>query len=161
MRGRTAPLGLRWRWGWPAAGALAGLLVLAPGARADFVTDPVHPTQGEATRVALTDAAGAPLAGVEVVARYRPGSRVESTETLGRTGADGSLPWSPRAAGVVTLQTAGEEGVPSITRNLSVRYKGLPLPGLVIMILAGLILYGGVILGFRALKEPVPLPPDT
>jgi hypothetical protein len=29
------------------------------------------------------------------------------------------------------------------------------------MILAGLILYGGVILGFRALKEPVPLPPDT
>jgi hypothetical protein len=143
----------------PAAGLLAGLLVLAPAARADFATEPPHPTQGKATRVFLTDDNGAPLGGIAVVARYRPGSRVESADTVGVTDPAGALEWMPRDAGLVTLQTAG--GGPAISRNLSVRYAGVPLPGLVIMILAGVILYGGVIRGFQTLKEPVPLPPDT
>lgn len=143
-----------------AAGALACLLVLAPSAHAGFTTEPAHPTQGMATRIFLTDADGAPLGGVPVVARYRPGSRVESADTLGATDPAGALEWTPRDAGLVTLATAGGDG-PSISSNLSVRYRGVPLPGLIIMILAGVILYGGVIRGFRALKEPVPLPPDT
>jgi hypothetical protein len=139
---------------------LAGLLALAPSVYAGFTTEPTHPTQGMATRIFLTDADGAPLGGVPVVVRYRPGSRVESADTLGTTDPAGALEWMPRDAGLVTLATAGEDG-PSISSNLSVRYKGVPLPGLVIMILAGLILYGGVIRGFRAMKEPIPLPPDT
>lgn len=143
-----------------AGGGLAGFLALVPGAHADFATDPAHPVQGQSTRIVLTNPDGAPLPGVQVVARYRPGSRVEVADTLGRTDASGTLDWSPLDAGLVTLQTAGD-GAPSISQNLSVRYRGVPVPGLVIMILAGVILYGGVIRGFAALKEPVPLPPDT
>jgi hypothetical protein len=61
----------------------------------------------------------------------------------------------------VSLETTAADST-SITANLSVRFDGLPIPGLVIFLLAGIILFSGVIRGFRSLKEPPPsLPPDT
>lgn len=137
------------------------LLAAAAPAWAGIEADPPLPTEGEAATVIVTDDDGNPVRGVELTAVYRPGSRVEHKETLGLTGTDGSLTWSPASAGVVTLSTTGE-GAPALSQNLSVRYRGVPLPGLIILILAGVILYGGVIRGFRMLKTPLPsLPPDT
>jgi hypothetical protein len=145
--------------GW--AGAVLTALSAAGGAEADIRIDPVSPTQGEEARVTVTDLEGTPLSGVEIVAVYRPGSQVESLDSLGQTGPGGTLSWAPREAGVVTLRTV-EGQAPAYSHNLSVRFRGLPVPGLIILIAAGVILYGGVIRGFRRLRQPPPArPPDT
>lgn len=143
------------------AAAFSVVSAAAAPAGAGIEADPALPTEGEAATVIVTDTGGKPVRGVEITALYRPGSRVERSENLGLTGTDGSLTWSPSSAGLVTLSTSGD-GAPALSRDLSVKYRGLPLPGLIILILAGTILYGGVIRGFRMLKSPPPiLPPDT
>ncbi len=153
------------------AGAILGIVFLAGAAwgaapaRADIAVSPEAPVAGRPATVVVT-ADGAPVADASVEAVYRPGSEVSHTEAVGRTGPDGSLPWTPADAGVVTLRSTppaptGTE--PAVeTRNLSVRFQGAPPLGVVIMILAGVILYGGVILGFRRLGQaPTGLRPDT
>jgi len=144
------------------AGAAAGTAVPA---RADIAVSPEAPVAGRAATVTVT-AGQAPAAGATVQAIYRPGSEVSHIETVGVTGSDGSVAWTPEDAGVVTLKAsipspAGKEPVEE-SRNLSVRFNGAPVFGVVIMILAGVILYGGVILGFRFLGQaPTGLRPDT
>jgi len=148
----------------PGAGILFLLVVLlvptAP-ARAGIETIPETVEEQENTAILITDDQGAPLKGVEVQAIYRPGSEVSRTESLGLTGVDGMVSWTPDGAGLVSLQTVGE-GAPALSINLSVRYRRVPFLGLVILIAAGVILYGMVIVGFRHLGgAPIPLPPDT
>ncbi len=149
-----------------AGAVLAGAIGFgAAPARADIAVSPEAPVAGRPATITVT-ADGSPVAGASVEAVYRPGSEVSHTEAVGRTGTDGSLPWTPADAGVVTLRStppapAGTEPAPE-TRNLSVRFQGAPPLGVVIMILAGVILYGGVILGFRMLGQaPTGLRPDT
>ncbi len=153
--------------------ALSGAVVLAlvlagtPGAEAGIEVAPAPPVQGERLMVTVTGDAG-PLAGATVKAVYRPGSEVSHTEDLGATGPDGTVSWTPADAGVVTLSAAlpamdGAEAV-SLSRNVAVRFRGVPPLGLIIMLGAGIILYGGVVRGFMLLgpaPEPPHLPPDT
>jgi hypothetical protein len=140
----------------------AGLLFALP-AWAGIDTTPVVPTEGQETMVSVHDAYGNPVAGMKVEAVYRPGSEVSRTEVLGATGEGGTVAWMPTGAGVVTLQTVPADTAGAVlTRDLSVRFDGMPLPGLVILLAAGIILYTGVIRGFRSLRElPPELPPDT
>jgi len=140
----------------------AGLLLALP-AWAGIDTTPAVPTDGQTTTVTVSDAEGNPVAGMKVVAIYRPGSEVSQTEDLGTTGEEGTMTWTPTGAGVVTLKTVpGDTMTAASTRNLSVRFDGIPVPGLVILLAAGAILYGGVIRGFRSLRTlPPKLPPDT
>ena len=95
---------------------------------------------------------------------YRPGSEVSHEERVGTADAQGRVAWTPTDAGLVSLRaeipTAGDPEV--VTTNLSARYAGVPLAGLLILVVAGTILYGGVIRGFRSLGQAPPiLPPDT
>jgi hypothetical protein len=145
---------------------LGGAIACAAGpVRADIAISHEAPVTGRPATVTVT-ADGSPASGAAVEAVYRPGSEVSHTEALGRTGPDGSLPWTPTDAGVVTLKATlpaapGAEPVVE-TRNLSVRFKGAPVFGVVIMVLAGVILYGGVIRGFRLMGQPpLGLRPDT
>jgi len=144
---------------------LCGLL-LAARAQADVSAAQDFPKQGTATTVTVTDADGAPLPGAQVTAVYRPGSNVAHTEMLGTTGADGTVAWTPDDAGLVALQAtpAATPEAPEpamMTTNLSVIYRGVPLPGLLVLLVAGITLYGGVIWGFAKLSGPPALPPDT
>jgi len=145
----------------PIAPVLVALGLAAGPARAGIDTTPVFPTEGQQATISVTADDGAPVAGAAVEAVYRPGSKVSRSETLGTTGPDGRLTWTPDGAGIVSLQTSGE-GQPALSTNLSVRFRGVPLSGLVILLGAGVILYGGVIWGFRLLATlPTQLPPDT
>jgi hypothetical protein len=116
--------------------------------------------------MSVTRADGTPADGDTVTAVYRPSSEVSRTERIGVVGIDGRLSWTPLEAGVVTLSAvppAGAgDGAAVQTRNLSVPFAKTPLSGLVILVFAGLILYGGVVRGFMKLNEiPPQLPPDT
>lgn len=111
--------------------------------------------EGAATSLVITRADGTPAAGAAVVATYRPGSNIPHEVALGTAGEDGRLAWTPEQAGLVTVSAtapaAGELAEETSSVNLSVRHAGTPVGGLVIMLLAGIILYGGVFRGFRNL----------
>lgn len=146
------------------AGVICVLLLwAAPALSATIAWSPADPVEGQPATVTLTEG-DLPLAGASVRAVYQPGSEVARTEEIGLTDDAGTLAWTPVRAGVVRLQA--EVTTPDTTfvvsRNLSVRFHRVPWMGLLVMAAAGLVLYGGVVRGFRLLgAPPAHLPPDT
>jgi hypothetical protein len=104
--------------------------------------------EGATTSVRATD--GTLLS---LVVTYRPGSDVEITETLEVAGGQAS--WTPLHAGLANLDAeiepaAGGEAVP-YTQMVSVRFDTFLTAGLVVMVVAGTILFGGAFVSIRAL----------
>ncbi|MCK4545804.1 MAG: hypothetical protein KAW17_00040 [Candidatus Eisenbacteria sp.] len=132
------------------------LVACSSSAQADeiHVTEPV-PTKGRPTEVVVETAGGFPQAGAEVSVVYRPGSEVEHCGSLGITAAGGSVPWTPKEAGIARLSAAWADSAgnhnPAV--NVSIRFHSVPLSGVIVAILAGLILYGTVAYGFRKLRS--------
>ena len=116
---------------------LFALLATPAGAQDIVSVEPAAPTRGEPVTVTFS----APVDSVTVV--YRPGAVTATTETF--TPNSAAFTFSPSKAGVVSV--AGGDG----TQSLSVRYVGTPLAGLIVMVLAGLVLFGGASLALRAL----------
>lgn len=144
-----------------AAGAAA-----TPAWAAEVVVAEQYPLRGVATTITVSEA-GAPLAGAEVEALYRPNSQTSFTETVGATDAAGRLSWVPRDAGIVTLSARPAGGGDTLAAHtVAVRYGGFPASGLTIMVVAGLLLFGGAALGLVELlrsDKPTPAtePPST
>ena len=117
--------------------------------------DQEFPVRGETATVTVTGADGRPRAGDVVEVTYRPTSETQSTETLPPPDAAGQVIWTPRDAGIVTLAV---EDLAS--HNVAVRFGRFPAAGLGIMILAGLLLFGGAGVGFvTLLRSPEPAEP--
>ena len=140
--------------------------ILIPGAAAAGITlAESQPQEGTPVEVVVTNSAGEPAANVKVTALFRPGSDVTSQGTAGTTNASGRLQWTPSEAGLVTLsaEVPGPDGASeSLSNTLPISYAKVPGLGLLVMVVAGLILYGGVIYGFKKLSEPLlDFPPDT
>jgi hypothetical protein len=140
---------------------LIGLLVASAFApalggtcRAEIILDTSFPSSGRPTRIILVDDRGAPVPDADVTATYRPGSRVSRTDDLGRTGSEGVIEWTPRKAGIVTLRAvwSGEDGTErTASINASVRFDPVPVSGLVVLTVAGILLLGGSIERISAL----------
>lgn len=141
---------------------IGGVLLAVAGAAAAGEVAPAdpYPLRGTHTTLTVTGDDGAPVPGAVVEAIYRPSSETEARETLAPTGADGTVDWEPRVAGIVTLvaRSGPGETAPEIARrSVAVRFGGFPGPGILIMALAGLLLFGGAALGFVALmRSPEP-----
>lgn len=89
------------------------------------------PTVGKRTVITL----GIPADKITFI--YQPDAPVArkvTLETNGRLEVD----WTPEKAGVVTIK-AGKA-----SKDVSVRFDGTPIGGLIMMLLAGLVLFGGV-----------------
>ncbi len=115
------------------------LTVLAASASAQDVVsvEPEAPTRGEPVTVTFS----APADTVAVT--YRPGAVTAHTETF--TPGTATFEFTPERAGVVSVTGGGA------AQSLSVRFQGAPVSGIVVMILAGLILFGGAALSLRTL----------
>lgn len=114
-------------------------LVALPAAAQNVVSVvPAAPVRGEPIVVTFD----APADTVTIT--YRPGAVTARVETL--TGVGETFEFTPARAGVVAVAAAG--GTP---RSLSVRFVSSPLSGIAVMILAGLILFGGAAIALRAL----------
>ncbi|MDX1667741.1 MAG: hypothetical protein R3350_10940 [Saprospiraceae bacterium] len=81
----------------------------------------------------------------QVVLVYRPNSSLASTDTLVADSLRVRFAWRPTEAGVYTIRAGGQ------SRNVSVRFSGLSTSGILVMLIAGGILFGGVIFAFRIL----------
>ena len=72
-----------------------------------------------------------------VIFTYRPNSAIPVVDTL-RIGGFASIKWKPVDAGVVRIAVPGGP-----SQNLSVRFAALPVAGVFVLVMAGLILFGG------------------
>lgn len=112
---------------------------------------PDAPVKGSPVRITLD----APTETVQVV--WRPNSAIPDTVSLDPEGA--SFLWTPTRAGVATVITDGG------SQNVSVRYDAFPGSGILVLVLAAAILFGGA--GFAMGKllnddgPPPELPLDT
>ena len=122
------------------------VLLLALPAEAQITLDADDLYVSEPVTVTLATPAEA------LTVTYRPGSSIETTETLPLRGEQ-SVTWTPVQAGVVALSAGG-----SGTRNVSVRYQRAPAGGIVVLLIAGCLLFGGAIFAFRKLFQDGPPP---
>jgi len=149
---------------WTAAFPCLLLALFASPARAGEITPAEsYPLRGEPTTLTVSTEQG-PAPGVIVEVLYRPNSQTSHTETLPPTGADGTVPWTPDDAGLATL-TAHSPGQPEAviaSRNVAVRFGGFPASGVGMMVLAGILLFGGSGLGFLLLfRDDGPWPGEA
>lgn len=154
--------------------ALAAVSALAatpgdPAPGVELTIDDERPFRAESVRIHVS-AGGVPAPGAVVEAIYRPNSSTTHREPLPPADSSGTIFWTPRDAGPVTLEArlpAALESPPATTLTVAVRYQGFPPSGLAIMVLAGCLLLGGAILGMIMLltgpSEALPLdePPSS
>lgn len=133
---------------------LAGTALPASG-QLSLPADP--PYAGRPYEIGLT----APID--TLVARYRPNSSVFYDEAFLIPPGATTFTWTPAEAGVVALRAAPGEA----WQNVSVRFDRYKPSGILILLLAGSILFGGAAFAFRKLFQddaPVGDPavrPDT
>ena len=89
---------------------------------------------------------GTPAAGVKLEALYAPNSKVSSRQSVGTTDENGQLVWTPERAGLVTLTAT--QGELESQKVVSIRYDRFKPTGILTMVLAGCILFGGIGAGF-------------
>ena len=80
-----------------------------------------------------------------VMLTYRPNSDLASTDAVALGGAT-DYRWTPRAAGLVKITTPG-----GVEQSVGVRFTGLPASGLLVLVVAGLVLFGGATFALRSL----------
>lgn len=117
---------------------VASLLVAlsASPAAAQYVPEGEVLTTGEAVTINVPDAD-------RLLITYRPGSNISETDTIAVEGM--SYAWTPRSPGIVSISTPG-----GTTQTVSVRFDGIAASGLVILVVASGILFGGAL--FSAIK---------
>ena len=115
------------------------LLAVAASASAQDIVSvtPDAPTRGEPVTVTFSQ----PVDSVRVT--YRPGAVTAHAEVF--TPGAAAFTFTPERAGIVSVASGGA------SRSLSVRYIGVPIAGLIVMVFAGLVLFGGAGLALRAL----------
>lgn len=143
--------------------------VPAPGLA--ITADDERPLRGQVVRLTVTED-GRPAAGARVTAHYRPNSQTAKKAELAPVDSSGTVLWTPELPGPVTLEVrpAGSppeaEAPPAAALTVAVRYGRLLPSGLFIMVLAGVLLFGGAAWAMYLLlhgPEPVPdtEPPST
>lgn len=127
------------------------LLLALPAAAQPVTLAPEIPEVGQETTLRFAEPQD------YVVVTYRPNSIVALRDTI-RIGGFESVKWTPARAGVVRIGLPDGSG-----QNVSVRFTGIPLSGLLILIFAGTILFGGAVFAMRKLlegDEPLVMPED-
>ena len=134
--------------------AVAALTQNAP-ADHDLSIAVQYPVVGEAQTVTLrtdTDAAGVTLS-----VTYRPNSATEDTMVIGKFDADGRISWCPEEPGITSLIAKDAEGKTLATLNVATCFSSTPYLGLVVMVFAGILLFGGaaisLVMALRRMPE--------
>lgn len=102
---------------------------------------PEKPRVDEAVQVTLAQPSDM------LVVTYRPNSSVLRRDTLRSDAPAASFAWTPDRAGVVALSTK------DASRNVSVRFRGFSWQGLLVMLIAAGILFGGAGFAFRMMFQ--------
>jgi hypothetical protein len=138
-------------------GLLVFLLAVVPlAAQPAITTDEVYPVRGQQVTVFVTDG-DEPVAGALIEVLYRPNSSTLFTEMLQPADEAGVTSWTPRDAGLANLSLMGPDG-PEARISVSIRFDRFEARGWIIMLFAGIFLFGGAALGMLTLLREGKLP---
>lgn len=115
------------------------LLTFSQRTSGQIKLEPVKPAKGEVVMVSVDPPADS------LLLVYRPNSALAREEWLVSDQGDGYFQWTPSDAGVVAMTAGGQ------IRNVSVRFAGVSTSGIVVMVLAFCLLFGGAFFAFRLL----------
>lgn len=119
---------------------------------AELNTDTMHPIRGEGIVVQL-NGHEAPY-NVSLTAVYRPNSQTAVEKVLGKFDTEGKLIWKPEEAGITSLIAKSADKKKVASKNVAVCFPSTPVSGIIVMVFAGIILFGGAGYSLRnALKE--------
>jgi len=124
-----------------------------------------YPTVDETIEVKITNSENLPE-GAEILVVYRPGSETEKNTYLGPVSLDGKFIWTPENPGIATIkagvrippvnQDDKETFEAAVSKNVAICFAGLPGIGIGVMILAGILLFGGAAISLViALRDKV------
>ena len=130
--------------------ALAFVLTLAAGAYAGWSIELAKdfPVRGEPVELFVTPPDGEACSSAQVSVTYRPNSKTEKEVVIGSPQAACELTWIPEDPGIVRI-TVKVNGKTEAEKRASVRFAKTPASGIVILIFAGLVLYGGIAYSFK------------
>jgi hypothetical protein len=146
---------------------LISLSLLTPAlcaAKPALKVDPSYPTVGQPATVTLTGVAEAQK-GLTIKVTYRPASQTAKTDDVGEPDARGAVKWTPRSPGVTRIAavvTGKKKPVATVT--VSTRFASAPITGILVMLIAGLVLFGCAGWSIRvAMRKGTdrPMPMDT
>lgn len=116
------------------------------------------PVQGEMTAVSASALELNAAAKVRLEATYAPNAQVAKRVIIGSfTATQSTVAWAPERAGIVTLELyhegAQSGSAPIAKKTLSVAFDGTPLSGVLMMLAAGCILFGGAFVTLRQIMR--------
>lgn len=126
-------------------GLLVFILAIAAGSAAGQGTldfNGQEPEEGKPMTVSLT---GAEAAGASLAVLYRPNSATEKYDEAGPFVLDeaGRVEWTPRFPGIATLTVTDSQAQVLAAKDVAIRFSAVPVAGITVMILAGILLFGG------------------
>ena len=90
---------------------------------------------------------------------YSPTSETQEEVEIGPIPDAGAVSWTPLRPGIATLSVRDGSGATVAVKNVAILFSSTPGSGVLVMIFAGLLLFGGAGLSmWRVLREGVPPP---
>lgn len=88
---------------------------------------------------------------------YSPNSETSTEEQIGRVPPDGEVLWTPSRSGIATVSLRDGSGTTVVAENVAILFDRTPSSGVLVMIFAGILLFGGAGFSLRSvLKAGVP-----
>jgi len=107
----------------------------------ELTTEPEFPIRGQAATTRLNGVADPTQ--WQAAFTYRPNSKTSQTTESLAFDATGTLHWKPTDSGIVQINVKGPVEGDKASMNVAVRFPSPPAKGIVILLLAGFILFGG------------------
>ena len=102
--------------------------------------DPV-PEAGKEQEVSLSGVDQPQVLRLKVV--YSPSSETEMVEEIGRFSESGVISWKPTRPGIATLSARDDADTDIVSSNVAIYFSSTPMSGVLVMLLAGALLFGG------------------
>jgi hypothetical protein len=135
--------------------ALALVAMAAPCSAVELAFEDDFPIVGR-TETVTVEGAG-PGVDLSLWVIYSPNSETSTEEKIGLVPATGEVEWSPSRSGIATVSVRGDEGTVITSENVAIIFAETPMAGVMVMIFAGLLLFGGAGYSLRSvLRSGVP-----
>ena len=134
-----------------------------PALAIDLTLDDDFPMVGIDQIVRIADVEHAESLRLWVI--YSPNSETQTEEEIGRFSSGGAMTWNPTRFGIATLSARDDQDGAVATENVAILFAKTPTAGVLVMLFAGVLLFGGAAFSLRSvLRSGVPqhVPPiDT
>jgi len=106
------------------------------------------PIVKEPIRILVLPEKGSDCTQAIVTAIYRPNARAEERELIGSPILDCTLAWTPKNPGITIISVMYENKEVG-EKQISIPFNKTPVLGVLVLVVAGFILYGGIIYSMK------------